>query len=260
MKIIGPIFVFLTMWVGVPTAPFFPDSRLAVDADASSEDGRYAAIRSSAATPGPADTPDQTVDSAQAEFEAGRYWHASQILREHRAEGAVLTPSEVLLLARADAGWKNWGAVLAGLEGADWLDEIGGGEGSLLVARALEAAERWDEAARQYAHFRSTGAMARETPWVASREAQVAARAGLWEPMLAALEAAGRTSPDLSEWTVLELARNSLERGDAEQALRILPMMRGDSAISELAWDLEARAWLATGDTARALEHYAEPR
>ena len=245
------------MWAGVPTAPFFPDSRLAVDADPSSEAGRYAAIRSGA-LPGRADIPDQTVDSARAEFEAGRYWHASQMLREHGTEGAVLTPSEVLLLARADAGWKNWGGVLTGLEGADWLDEVGGGEGSLLVARALEAAERWVEAAQQYAHFRSTGAIARETPWAASREAQVAARAGLWESMLSALEAAGRSSPELSEWTVLQLARNSLERGDAEQALRILPMIRGDSAIAELAWDLEARAWLVAGDTARALEGYAE--
>ena len=148
------------MWAGVPTAPFFPDSRLAVDADPSSEAGRYAAIRSGA-LPGRADIPDQTVDSARAEFEAGRYWHASQMLREHGTEGAVLTPSEVLLLARADAGWKNWGGVLTGLEGADWLDEVGGGEGSLLVARALEAAERWVEAAQQYAHFRSTGAIAR---------------------------------------------------------------------------------------------------
>ena len=246
------------MWAGVSTAPFFPDSRPAVDADPTSEDGGYAAIQSSAALPGQADTPDPTVDSARAEFEAGRYWHASQVLREHVTEGAVLTPSEVLLLARADAGWQNWGGVLAGLEGADWLDEIGGGEGGLLVARALEAAERWDEAARQYAHFRSTGAITRETPWVASREAQVAARAGLWEPILGALEAAGRNSPELSEWTVLQLARNSLEDGDAEQVLRILPMIRGDSAIAELAWNLEARAWLMAGDTARALEHYAE--
>ena len=246
------------MWAGAPTAPFFPDSPLTVDADPSPEEERYTAVRSSAVVPGRADTSDQTVDSARAEFEAGRYWHASQMLREHGAEGAVLTPSEVLLLARADAGWRNWGAVLTGLEGADWLDEIGGGEGRLLVARALEAAERWAEAAQQYAHFRSRGAITKETPWAASREAQVAGQAGLWGPMLSALEAAGRNSPELSQWTVLQVARNSLERGDAEQALRILPLIRGDTAIAELAWDLEARAWLVVGDTARALEHYAE--
>ena len=246
------------MWAGVPTAPLFLDSRLAVDADPYSEAGRYVAIRSSAALPGRADIPDQTVDSARAEFEAGRYWHASQMLREHGTEGAVLAPSDVLFLARADAGWENWEGVLEGLEGADWLDRIEGGEGRLLFARALEAAERWDEAARHYGRFRSAGPIATETAWAASREAQVAARAGLWVPMLGALEAAGRSSPALSEWTVLELARSSLEREDAEQTLRILPMIGGDPAIAELAWDLEARAWLLAGDTAHARERYTE--
>ena len=169
-----------------------------------------------------------------------------------------MTPSEVLLLARADAGWNNWGGVLEELEGADWLDGIGAGEGRLLLARAFEAAERWDDAARHYERFRATGGSANETPWAASREAQVAARAGLWVQMLSALEATGRRSPELSKWTVLRLARNSLESGDAEQALRILPMISGDSAIVDLAWDLEARAWLMAGDTARALDLYAD--
>jgi len=226
------------MWAGVSTAPFVLDARPAVYSSQAS-------------------IPDPTVDSARAEFEAGRVWHASRMLREHRAGGAALTPSEVLLLARADAGWKNWEGVLDGLEGADWLDGIGGGEGRLLIARALETAERWDESVQQYARFRSTGTMASETPWAASREAQVAARAGLWVPMLGALEVAGRRSPELSKWTVYQLALNSLEMEDGEQALRILPMMRGDSAIAELAWDLEARALLVAGDTVRALENYS---
>jgi len=178
-------------------------------------------------------------------------------MREHQTGGVVLTPSEVLLLARADAGWENWEGVLAGLEGADWLDGIGGGEGRLLLARALEAAERWDEAAQGYERFRSTAAIANVTRWAASREAQVAERAGLWVPMLDALEVADRSSPELSEWTVLQLARNSLERGDAEQTLRILPLIRANPAIGELSWDLEARAWLVAGDTARALDRYA---
>ena len=220
--------------------------------------GWYVGIRSSDALSDRGYASDPTVDSARAEFEAGRYWHASQILRELGSEGAVLTPPDLLLLARADAGWKNWDDVLAGLEGADWLDGIGGGEGRLLLARALEAAERWDEAAQQYEVFRSTEAIASETPWAASREAQVAARAGLWVPMLGALEVAGRHSPELAKWTVLQLARNSLEEGDGEQTLRILPLIRGDSVIAELAWDFEPRAWLVAGDTARVLERYEE--
>ncbi len=237
VKFLGSISVLLALWAGVPTAPAFPDSAALL-------------VR--------ADAPDQTVDSARAEFEAGRFWHASRILRARGADEAALTPPELLLLARADAGWNNWDDVLAELEGADWLDRIGGGEGRLLMARALEAAERWDEAAQQYRRFRSTSQIAKETPWVASREAQVSARAGAWVPMLGALEAAGRRSPELSKWTVLQMARNALEQGDAEQTLRFLPLLRGDSAIAELAWDLEPRAWLVAGDTARALDRYAE--
>jgi soluble lytic murein transglycosylase len=218
----------------------------------------YVGIRPSDALSDRGYAPDPTVDSARAEFEVGRYWHASQILRELGSGGALLSPADLLLLARADAGWKNWDDVLTGLEGADWLDGIVGSEGRLLLARALETAGRWDEAAQQYEVFRSTGAIASETPWAASREAQVAARAGLWVPMLGALEVAGRHSPELAKWTVLRLARNSLEEGDGEQTLRILPLIRGDSVIAELAWDFEPRAWLLVGDTARALGRYAE--
>ena len=259
MKFLGSMLAILTLWAGVPQAPSFADSQsvLALDEGPATDGGRYSAVRSAAAHSDPAYPLDPTVDSARAEFEAGRFWHASEILRELGSDGAILTPPDLLLLARADAGWKNWPDVLDGLEGADWLDGIGGGEGRLLLARALEAAERWDEAAQHYERFRSTGTMASGTPWVASREAQVAGRAGLWVPMLGALEVAGRNSPALAKWTVFQLALNSLEQGDAEQTLRILPLMRGDSAIAELAWDLEARALLVAGDTALALERYA---
>ncbi len=258
MKLLGSISVLLALSAGGPTAPSFSAPRLAFDEQPSREDGQYVTNRSSAALLVLADAADPTVDSARAELEAGRFWHASRLLRARDADEAPLTPLEVLLLARADAGWNHWEGVLAELEGADWLDQLRGGEGRLLLARALEAAGRWQEAARQYEHFRSTGAMSEETPWAASREAQVAARAGLWGPMLDALQATGRHSPELSRWTVLQVARNSLEQGDAEQTLQILPLIRGDSTISGLAWDLEARAWLVAGDTARALNHYGE--
>ncbi len=258
MKFFGSIIVVLMLWAAAPNAEFFPTSPFSVETRPSSEDTRPADLGFSATITGRMDISDSTVDSARAEFEAGRYWHAGRILRDLVAEGAVLTPADVLLLARADAGWENWTGVLAGLEGADWLDRIEGGEGRLLFARALEAAERWDEAARHYERFRSVGPIATEDAWAASREARVAARAGLWVSMLGALEEAGRSSPALSEWTVLELARNALERDDAEQTLQILPMIGRDPAVAELAWDFEPRALLLAGDTSRAAERYAE--
>jgi len=245
------------MWAGLATVPSLLDSRPTAE-QSSSVGGRPPALQSSIGFRGQPSIPDPAVDSATAEFEAGRYWHASQILKERATAGPALTPSEVLLLSRAEAGWKNWASVLAELEDVEWLDEIGGGEGRLLLARSLEAAERWAEAAEHYRIFRLTAAMAKETPWAASREAQVAARAGLWEPTLAALEAAGQRSPELSAWTVLQMARTSLERGEEAEALRILPLIRGDSVVSDVAWDLEARALLGAGDTARALSLFEE--
>ena len=64
-------------------------------------------------------------------------------------------PSKALLLARADAGWRNWQGVLDELDGAEWLDEMEGGEGRLLLAQGLEAVERWEEAVENYRRFRS---------------------------------------------------------------------------------------------------------
>ncbi len=255
MKLFGTIFVVLAVWAGTPSTSFVPDTPLAVE-PASYEGEETGGIQDSDVFLQSLDVSDPTVDSARAEYRAGRYWHASEMLRDRVAEGATATPSEMLLLARADAGWKNWEGVVAGLDGADWLDGIEDGGGRLLLARGLESAERWEEAVQHYQRFRSTGGVVEETGWAASREAQVAARAGLWEPMFSALAEAGRRSTQLSQWTVLQVTRDALESGDAAQALRMFPLISGDSAIADLAWDLEARALLAAGDTSGALDRY----
>ena len=87
-------------------------------------------------------------------------------------------PSETLLLARADAGWRNWSGVVAGLEGADWLDELDGGEGRRLLARGLEGAERWAAAADNFALFRKIAGDQQSLAAEASREVRSAVRAG----------------------------------------------------------------------------------
>ena len=87
-------------------------------------------------------------DSAMAEFEAGRFWHSARMLR---AEGSANgEPADVLLLARAEAGWNNWPAVESLLGDADWLDEVGRGGGLYLLGRAREDAETWRSAAASY--------------------------------------------------------------------------------------------------------------
>lgn len=204
-------------------------------------------------------SPDSALDSAKAEILVGRYWHASRILRGRNSSDSGSDPQSVLLLARADAGWRNWQGVLDGLEGADWLDDLEGGEGRLMLARGLEEVERWDEAAESYRHFRSLDQPPTEAaPWAASREARAAARAGLWAPVLSALEATGRGSPVLASWTVLALAGLAAEAGDTERVLELVPMMRGDPTTAQIAWNMEGRSWLASGDSTRAMDIYLE--
>ena len=199
---------------------------------------------------------DALLDSARAEFDAGRYWHASRLLRS-RPEDAEREVAEVLLLARADAGWKNWSGVVESLEGVEWLDALEGAEGRRLLARGLEAEERWDAAADHFALFRRTDPSGSVVAPEASREARSAARAGRWESVPEALEMAGGESPELVAWTALDVAEWSAADADVQRVLQLLPWIRRDSAAAEAAWDIEARVLLASGDSTRALEAYA---
>ncbi len=165
-------------------------------------------------------------------------------------------PSEVLLLARADAGWKNWSGVVEGLDGADWLDELEGAEGRRLLARGLEADERWAAAAESFARFRKARTSSSVVAPEASREARSAARAGRWDAIAGALEIAGVESPKLVGWTARDVAEWSADNGDVEHVLELLPWIRRDSTAADGAWDIEARALLEAGDSTRALDEY----
>ena len=201
---------------------------------------------------------DPVLDSARAELAAGRYWHASRLLRSRSYGGDRTDPSETLLLARADAGWKNWPGVVEGLEGADWLDELESAEGRRLLGRGLEAAERWEDAAESFARFRETGPSRSAVAPEASREARSAARAGRWESVLEAMEAAGEESLELVGWTALDVAEWISDNGDVERVVELLPWIRRDSAAADVAWEVEARTLLVAGDSTRALDAYLQ--
>ena len=83
------------------------------------------------------------MDSARAEVDAGRYWHASRLLRSLSEKGEPFDSSAILLLARADAGWKNWSGVIKGLERVDWLDKLMDAEGRRLLALGFNETENW---------------------------------------------------------------------------------------------------------------------
>ena len=188
-------------------------------------------------------------DSAIAELEAGRFWHAARILRSEEAQKG--TSTEVLLLARAEAGWENWQAVIELLNEADWLGTEDGGAGLYLLGRALEHEEQWAEAARLYGLFATlaegrslqrTSALARrvQTLWLAGDSTEV----------LRALGALNGSSV-MRSWAAVELALVSSEAGEVAWVQLLLPQI-ADRLAADVVWRAEADAYLNTADSAAA--------
>ena len=56
----------------------------------------------------------------------------------------------------------------------------------------------------------------------------------------------------------MALAGLAAEAGDTERVLELVPMMRGDPTTAQIAWNMEGRSWLASGDSTRAMDIYLE--
>lgn len=196
----------------------------------------------------------EAIDSARAEFEAGRTWHAAQILSPLLASN-TLEPDGMLLLARARAGYRDWPGVVAVLEAVEWLDDVEGGSGWFVLGRALEALDRSQQAVDAYLE-----AVQRSPGEEVAPEAVVARLARMrWESgdSAAALADLDRlTDPDLRSWTAESLIGGVIEAGRVERVDALLERI-GVSAVADRVWDARARALLAAGDTARAAEEYA---
>jgi soluble lytic murein transglycosylase len=189
-------------------------------------------------------------DSALEELSVGRFWHAARVLRAEGAAGGA--PIDRLILARAEAGWENWPAVLQLLEDASWLGSVENGEGLYLLGRALEDAERWDESAATYADFVASEApsSSRRVPALA-RGARAAWRAGLRTESLALLTEL-RAAPVVRSWTAAELALWAAEEGDPDGVVSLVGHAIEPAAARAL-WRSEADALLNSGDSTSAV-------
>ncbi len=185
---------------------------------------------------------------------AGRFWHAARILR---AAGVPSGDDETtLLLARADAGWHNWGGVRELLEGRDWLEDEGDGEGLLLLGRAQEEAGRWTEAAAAYgAYVRVLGEDAPVRVPVLARLARAVAHGGRTDEVLPALDEIPAGAGVVRSWMALELAGAASDAGDTTAVVALLARI-GDGGASDAAWGLLPRTRLAAGDSAGAEQAY----
>jgi soluble lytic murein transglycosylase len=188
-------------------------------------------------------------DSARAELAAGRYWHATRILRtEGAARGA---PEDVLLLAHAEAGWGHWSAVLELLEGATWVEERGGSDGLYLLGRALEDAKKWADAADAYRrHAALVGAQSEEASGALSRRARALWAAGNRQEALATL-ARLETAPDVRSWSAAELMLAAASEGDTA-AVQALTHHVSEPVARSVVWRAEADARLVARDSAGA--------
>ena len=198
------------------------------------------------------------MDSARAEVDAGRYWHASRLLRSLSEKGEHFDSSAILLLARADAGWKNWSGVIKGLERVDWLDKLMDAEGRRLLALGFNETENWKSALENFTRLRKVRSMSGTMVPEASREARVAARAGEWASVFEVMKIIDSESPEIVAWTALDIARWSSKEGDVEHVLDLLPWIQKDITVADLAWELKPQSFLMAGDSSRALDAYRE--
>ena len=194
-------------------------------------------------------------DSALAEFEAGRFWHAARMLREEGA--AAGTPEDVLLLARAEAGWKNWSAVAELLDGAEWLSEESDAIGLYILGRAWEAQGQWAEAAESYGRYVDLGSLG-----TTRHHASIVRRTrSLWKSgeREASFISLRQLEPHLGaqSWTALEIALGEARDGNASSVEDLLGMI--EQPLAQLSsWRLLPDALLEAGDLIGATEAFRE--
>ena len=194
-------------------------------------------------------------DSALAEFEAGRFWHAARMLREEGA--AAGTPEDVLLLARAEAGWKNWSAVAELLDGAEWLSDESDAVGFYILGRAWEAQGQWAEAAESYGRYVDLGSLG-----TTRHHASIVRRTrSLWKSgeREASFISLRQLEPHLGaqSWTTLEIALGEARDGNASSVEDLLGMIQ-QPLVQLSSWRLLPDALFEAGDLIGATEAFRQ--
>lgn len=192
-------------------------------------------------------------EAVRRDLAAGRYWKASEALAEHVGPLATASFAERIALAEARAGWKNWrGAVEALTAGQPDTTQAPAGYWYLL-GTALQAAGDREEAGSALRRFLAseTGPSRRRTAAL-SRLAQLEAERDVPGAAVEVVTELANASPVLAGWTALAAAQTLAESGRAETVSQLLSLVV-DAEVKRRGWDLEATAWAARGDTARAL-------
>ncbi len=197
-------------------------------------------------------------DSIQDQLNAGRFWKASVALRAHLAPLAEASLEDRLILAGAEAGWKNWPGVIEVLElGAPQAGESPGAYWYLLGMAKEQLGDLGSgrEALQRFLTTEPPGsatALVARSRLLRNPAVPPAASEG-FSQVVDGLVALRQASPVLADWTALELAERFSEEGRPEETGRILDLVVG-AASGRAGWSWVADAWARAGDTAQALQ------
>ena len=197
-------------------------------------------------------------DSVRRHLADGRYWRASLALRAHLEPLASAPLAERLVLAEAEAGWKNWSGAIAALSTGDLDTAQAPPRVWYLLGTARQAVGNDGGAAADLRRFLAVaGTDARETVVASARLAVLLAAGAAPEEAMSVLVELRTRSSVLAGWTALAVAREHSAGGRAPAAREALALIT-DADVRRRGWSLESDAWAAAGDTAQALEALAE--
>jgi soluble lytic murein transglycosylase len=207
---------------------------------------------------------DQALDEARAALAADLPWRATRMLAPVLADSTARTPMAVLLAAESAAAWRGWDEVNRLLGRAPWLDSVAGGRGHALLAEAaLES--RADSAALMHAARAVALADAVEAPERGRRHVLLARaqdRLDRFEEAATSYAAAAAELPQVADWLRLRAMGVTLDsaRRAALDDQVILPRAREYTARSHAQalergrdWRGAAAAWTLAGERQRAL-------
>jgi soluble lytic murein transglycosylase len=199
--------------------------------------------------------PDVPADVAQL-LAQERNWRAARRLRD--LTNPQSDPELLLVAAKTEAGWGGWANVFDLLEGKDWLDRVGGGDGWYLLGRAWEQEKQWERAAAAYGKYVSlradTGSAAHRGERAVGelRHALALLRAGRVDDGVRRLEHVRGDVPAVSGWVATLAAEALAERGDTARVRALLVAEEDDLPSPSRAWAARLRAHLAARDVAGA--------
>ena len=202
----------------------------------------------------------QLPDSIQEQLSDGRFWKASRAMRGIFTPLESMSLSDRLLLAEAEAGWRNWEGALAVLSTGAINTAQAPPRFWYLLATARRASGEEDGADAAFGRFvEASPETSKEVLAALSLMARsLAANASYDEAFPTLVQLSDRSEP-VATWTALAMGRTLAAAGEPEEVARVLALA-ADSIRLPRAWSLESDAWAAAGDTARALETLQDVR